>query len=58
MPRNAKHIEKLQHSDTQAQNVSADRALIALVRLLARQAAEQDYKAFQLAQEAANDNEK
>lgn len=58
MPRNAKHNKKLNHTGTHAQSAAADRALIALVRLLARQAAEQDYKAFQLAQEAANDNEK
>lgn len=35
----------------------ADATLIAIVRLLARQAAEKDYAALVKAQEAANDNE-
>lgn len=57
MQRRANQKKNEQRTGGQAQKSRADLALIALVRLLARQAAEHDFQASQKAQEAANDND-
>lgn len=57
MPHKATHKKKGQRVGEPTLQSRMDMALIALVKLLARQAAEQDYKALLIAQEAANDND-
>jgi len=57
VPHTATQKKKNQRVGSSAPQSRTDMALIALVKLLARQAAEQDYKASQIVQEAANDND-
>ena len=52
----ASENSKLEGQERQAANHQAEATMRALVKLLARQAAEEDFEAFMKSWEAANDN--